>query len=304
MANFSHSSSAIAAQPALGGAGLGLRAQHHQFVRANKPAAAWFELHPENFLNEGLAAEDLEDIGASYPLSFHAVGMSLGSAGGLDRGHLAKLAQLIDRHKPALVSDHLSWSAADGVHVPDLLPLPYTEEALRVVAANVFRAQDELQRQILLENPSSYFRFASSDMSEAEFLAALVDGTGCGVLLDINNIYVSARNAGLDPAAELENFLRCIPHAAIGELHLAGHATISEPNQPDLLVDTHGESICSDVWALYERAINALGPLPTLIEWDTDIPAFEVLVTEAVAAQTRLDRVFAQVHEVRYASAS
>ncbi len=302
MRHISPSPQADAAQPALSGAGIGLRTPHHDFVRSTKPDIAWFELHPENFLTDGLAAEELEDIGQSYPLSFHAVGMSLGSAAGLDRDHLAKLSHLIARYNPTLVSDHLSWSAAGGVHVPDLLPLPYTREALTVVAANVGRAQDALQRRILVENPSSYFRFAETDVPEAEFLAVLVEQTGCGALLDVNNIYVSARNAGLDPDAELNSFLKAIPNSAIGELHLAGHATICEPDLPHLRIDTHGQAICKEVWALFDVAIATLGPKPTLIEWDTDIPVFEVLAGEAASAQRRLDCCVTEA-EVRHAAA-
>jgi uncharacterized protein (UPF0276 family) len=302
MRHISPSPQAVAAQPALSSAGIGLRTPHHDLIRSTKPPLAWLELHPENFLTDGLAAEELEDIGRSYPLSFHAVGMSLGSAAGLDHDHLAKLARLIARYNPALVSDHLSWSAAGGIHVPDLLPLPYTREALGVVAANIRQAQDVLQRRILIENPSSYFRFADADMPEAEFLAALVDETGCGVLLDINNVYVSTRNAGLDPLVELNSFLKAIPNTAIGELHLAGHATICEPGLADLRIDTHGQAICEDVWALFDVAIATLGPKPTLIEWDTDIPAFTVLAGEAANAQRRLDCCVMEA-EVRHAAA-
>jgi uncharacterized protein (UPF0276 family) len=195
--------------------------------------------------------------------------------------------------RPGLVSDHLSWSvAATGegpLALPDLLPIPYTEEALAVVAANVAHAQDVLGRQILIENPSTYLQFAASAMGEAEFLAELVRATGCGVLLDINNIHVSAMNQGADPARMLDSYLARIPHHAIGEIHLAGHAVRALPSGREVRIDDHGDRVAPAVWALYETAILALGPRPTLIEWDTAIPALTVLQDEAAIAQRLLD---------------
>ena len=270
-------------------AGIGLRFPHHGLVVAQRPESAWFEVHPENYMTDAPAAETLEAVRHDYPLSLHAVGLSLGSADGIDPVHLERLSAAVDRFQPGLVSDHLSWSAAGGMHLPDLLPLPYTQEALDVVRANVGRAQDILKRPLLIENPSTYLSFASPEMSEAEFLGRLVRGAGCGVLLDINNISVSARNRGEDPLVCLHGYLEAIPHPAIGEIHLAGHAVRRLDDGAELRIDDHGSAICAEVWRLFEAATNRLGPRPTLIEWDTTIPAFAVLQGEAAAAQAILD---------------
>jgi uncharacterized protein (UPF0276 family) len=205
-------------------AGVGLRFPHHDRVLAQKPRVAWFEVHPENYLGAGPAADVLEQVRRDYPLSLHATGLSLGSAQGLDVAHLSAVAGLVRRLAPGLVSDHLSWSAADGLSLPDLLPLPYTEEALAVVVRNLDRAQGALGRGLLIENPSSYLRFAASALSEAEFLAEVVRRSGCGVLLDVNNVFVSAANAGEDPGRRLADLLAALPPGAVGEIHLAGHA--------------------------------------------------------------------------------
>jgi uncharacterized protein (UPF0276 family) len=280
-------------------AGIGLRLPHHAVVRAEAPRAAWLEAHPENYMTPAMA-EELEAIADLYPLSLHAVGMSLGSACGLDGEHLARLKALERRVRPALMSDHLSWSLAatpgGPLALPDLLPLPYTEEALAVVAANVGRAQDILGRQLLVENPSTYMQFSASSLGEAPFLGALVRATGCGVLLDVNNIHVSAMNQGADPAAALAGYLVHIPRDAIGEIHLAGHAVRELGGGRRLRIDDHGSRVSPEVWALYETAIRALGPRPTLIEWDTDLPAFAVLQDEAALAQAVLDGVRKAAH--------
>ena len=270
-------------------AGIGLRFPHHGLVTAERPAAAWFEVHPENYMTDSPAAEALEVLRRDYPMSLHAVGLSLGSAEGVDLRHLGRLADLAARLEPGLVSDHLSWSAAGGLHLPDLLPLPYTEEALAAVQANVDRAQDVLKRPLLIENPSTYLNFVASSLGEAAFLGELVGRTGCGVLLDVNNVYVSARNRAADPRAELLAYLDAIPHDAIGEIHLAGHAVKQLGDGVELRIDDHGSAVCADVWALYEAVIDCLGPCPTLIEWDTDIPAFAVLQAEAAEAQAILE---------------
>jgi hypothetical protein len=265
-------------------AGVGLRPVHHAFVLEQRPPLPWFEAHAENFMSGGLLAEDLDEIAKTYPLSLHAVGLSLASADGLDAEHVKRFRALIERHRPSLVSDHLSWSGIGALHVPDLLPLPYTKESLALVADNVARAQDTIGRRLLLENPSVYLAFAGSTMAESAFLGALADRTGCGVLLDINNIYVSAHNLGEDVDAALDGYLRHIDHRAIGEIHLAGHERRAAASGASLLVDTHGGVVCTDVWSLYEKAIAALGPRPTLIEWDTALPGFEVLAREAAHA--------------------
>ena len=277
-----------AARPIPAEAGIGLRLAHHALVHDSAPAVAWFEVHPENYMTSGLA-DELAAVAERYPVSLHAVGLSLGSACGVDPDHLSRLKALERRVRPGLVSDHLSWSAVNGpagpMHLPDLLPLPYTEEALQVVAANVDRVQDALGRRILIENPSTYLQFARSDFGEAAFLAALTRATGCGVLLDINNIAVAVLNQGGDPARALDDYLRLIPHEAVGEIHLAGHAVRDLGDGRSVRIDDHGSRVSPQVWALYEAAIRRLGPRPTLIEWDTAIPAFTVLQEEAAAAQ-------------------
>ena len=278
-------------------AGIGLRLSHHSHVRDQRPDVAWLEAHPENYLTPGLA-DELAAFADRYPISLHAVGMSLGSACGLDADHLYRLRDLERRIRPGLMSDHLSWSlAATGsgpLALPDLLPLPYTEEALAVVTANVDHAQRVLGRRLLIENPSTYLQFTASALSEAEFLGALCCATGCGVLLDLNNIHVSAMNQGSDPARALHAYLDHVPHAAIGEIHLAGHAVRELPGGRRVRIDDHGSKVCPEVWSLYETAIRALGPRPTLIEWDTAIPDFAVLQGEAAIAQGILDAVTAR----------
>jgi hypothetical protein len=268
------------ARPIPARAGIGLRLPHHDWVLEHQPNIEWLEVHPENYMTESGVCAELEHIARDYPLSLHAVGLSLGSAAGPDPEHLAQLRQLVRRYQPGLVSDHLSWSASDGIHLPDLLPLPYTEEALRVFATNVERVQDTLARTILVENPSRYMSLPHSTLTEAEFLGQLVRRTGCGVLLDINNIYVTAHNCGGDPARQLEEYLRGLPGGSVGELHLAGHSTSG-----DRLIDDHGSQVCADVWRLFRTAIATLGPRPTLIEWDTRLPVFETLESEARVAQ-------------------
>ncbi|MDB5458958.1 MAG: hypothetical protein JWO72_699 [Caulobacteraceae bacterium] len=285
------------ARPIPARAGIGLRLPHHAHVRDTAPTTAWFEAHPENYMTPGLA-DELAGFAERYPVSLHAVGLSLGSACGVDPDHLGRLAALERRVRPGLMSDHLSWSAAGApggpLHLPDLLPLPYTEEAFAVVRANVDHVQEALGRPILIENPSTYLRFAGSRLGEAEFLGALACATGCGVLLDINNIHVSVMNQGGDPGHALDAYLRVIPHAAVGEIHLAGHAVRELGGGRRVRIDDHGSRVSAEVWALYARAVRRLGPRPTLIEWDTDIPDFRVLEEEAAAAQAILDQAAAR----------
>jgi uncharacterized protein (UPF0276 family) len=269
-------------------AGIGLRLPHHRLVIEQQPLVRWFEIHAENYMTHGVAATELEQVSRDYPLSIHAVGLSLGSIGGPDAKHLARLRELVARYEPCLVSDHLSWSAVDGVHFPDLLPLPYTEESLDVFAIGVDRAQSALRREILIENPSKYLPLTHT-MSEADFLAEIVRRTGCGVLLDINNIYVSARNDGRDPNSELLEYLEKIPPESIGELHLAGHAVVTRPEGREQRIDDHGSHVCGDVWKLFRVAVETLGARPTLIEWDTRLPSLEVLAAEADLAQWILE---------------
>ena len=262
-------------------AGIGLRAPHVGEVLRERPPVAWFEVHSENYYADGgpaLAA--LDRIRADYPLSLHGVGMSLGSTDPLDRGHLAKLKRLIARVGPSAVSEHLCWSGVGGRHLNDLLPLPYTEEALDHVCARVAEVQDALGRELLVENVSSYLAFADATIPEWEFVAAVATRTGCRLLLDINNIHVNAVNHGFDP----DRYLAAIPAAAVAEFHLAGFDATGP-----CLIDTHGATVAPEVWALYQRAIARFGPRPTLVEWDVDLPDFAVLQDEAATAQSILD---------------
>jgi len=269
-------------------AGIGLRAQHHAEVLSNPPAVAWFEAHSENFFAAGGGPIDqLERIRERYPLSLHGVGLSLGSTDPLDGVHLKNLRRAVSRFEPLLVSEHLSWSSVGGRFANDLLPLPYTEEALQHVSARIRIVQDFLERQILIENVSSYLEFACSNIPEWDFLAAVAAESGCGILLDINNIFVSANNHGFDAL----EYLSAMPRSRVQELHLAGHTQIVARGR-ELLIDTHDAPVCPAVWSLYREALGLFGPLPTLIEWDADIPALPVLVGEA----DRANAIIASVH--------
>jgi len=261
-------------------AGIGLRFPHHRAVVEERPAVGWLEVHSENYMGGGLPLTWLTKARALYPLSLHGVGLSLGSAEGIDRDHLARLKDLVGRLEPGLVSDHLSWSVVGGRYLADLLPLPMTEEALAVMCRTVMQAQEALGRPLLVENPSSYITFRHSTLSEPEFLSALVAKTGCGLLFDVNNLYVSCHNHGWDASA----YLAALPGPAIGEIHLAGHAQRSV-GEGTVLIDDHGSAVADAVWLLYAQAVRRFGPIPTLIEWDTDVPALEVLVGEANKAQ-------------------
>ena len=260
-------------------AGIGLRHPHIAEILERRPAAGWLEIYAENYMNGGPAAQALDKIRGHFELSVHGVGLSLGSATGIDPAHLARLKAVCDRFQPKLVSEHLAWCIADGVYLNDLLPVPYDEEALRILARNIDLAQSTLGRQILIENLSTYVGFAKSTMNEAEFLAELVRRTGCGLLLDVNNVYVSAHNAGFDADA----WIASLPGEAIGEIHVAGHSRNETPDGP-VLIDDHGSLVAPDVWGLYARAINRFGRRPTLVEWDFGIPTLDVLLGEAMRA--------------------
>ena len=223
----------------------------------------------------------LDAIRRDYPISLHGVGVSLGSADGLDRLHLARLRHLCEQIEPGLVSEHLSWSGIGGMHFPELLPLPLTEEALAVVCRNVAATQDFLGQRILVENPSSYLRFRHSPVPEWEFIAAVAERTGCGILCDVNNIYVSGCNLGFDP----QHYLAALPPERIGEIHLAGHTLRRFDGGRSIRIDDHGSRVSAAVWALYRDAIACFGRVPTLIEWDTDVPPLEVLIDEACSAE-------------------
>jgi uncharacterized protein (UPF0276 family) len=271
-------------------AGIGLRGPYHTQFLTDSPSVAWLEAHSENFFAaDSIACSALERIRENYPLSLHGVGLSLGSAGPLDQEHLTKLGRLVDRFDPGLVSEHLSWGSAGGYHLNDLVPLPYTEEALDHVAERISQAQDFLGRQILIENVSSYIEFKDSTIPEWEFLTLVSARSGCGILLDINNIYVSSRNHGFLAT----DYIDAIPADRVGEIHLAGHSVQVFEDQA-VLVDTHDAPVCDEVWTLFEAALRRIGPRPTLIEWDSEFPALAVLLAEAQKAQDLMD----EVHEL------
>ena len=269
--------------PRQASAGVGLRRPHYTDFLNEKQPIAWLEVHAENFLNfDTPAFKILERLRQDYPVSFHAVNLSLGSSDGIDEEHVKRVKALIERINPFFVSDHLSWGRIDGYYLNDLLPIPYTQEALTLFASNLSRIQDLLERPLLIENPSSYLQFQVSEMSEAEFLGALVHRAGAGVLLDINNIYVSCSNHGWDA----QQYLKAIPAGKVKEMHLSGHVL-----QGKLRIDDHGSQVCPEVWDLYQKAINIFGPVPTLIEWDSNVPSLTTLLDEASKAQTILDSV-------------
>ena len=271
---------------ALAGVGIGLRARHVDEVIVSHPAIAWLEVHAENYMGGGTARHTLEEIRRSYPISVHGVGLSLGSADGLDPRHLSRLKALVEWIEPALVSEHLAWSVAGGAYLNHLLPLPYTEESLLVMCCHVDQTQDALGRRILIENPSAYLRFRHSPIPEPEFLATLAQRTGCGLLCDVNNVQVTAHNLGFDPVA----YLDALPAALVEEIHLAGHAR-NDADGRLILIDDHGSPVAPEVWCLYRHAVGCFGSVPTLIEWDTDVPPLAVLVEEG----RRAERLLAEV---------
>ena len=261
-------------------AGIGLRAPHYREVLDTLPALGWVEVHNENFFGGGAPLRTLLKVHEHYPVSLHGVGMGLASTAPLNEQHLSALQRLCDAVQPVAISEHLCWNSADGFVVNDLLPFPYTMEALSHVARRIDRVQEKLGRQLLVENLSSYLSFAQSEMTEGEFLAELVRRTGCGILFDVENLYVNVCNLGVDARA----FIDVIPHEAVKEYHLAGYSVCD-----GCLVDTHNHPVYPEVWALYEYVLQHIGPRPTLIEWDSDIPALPVLLAEAAKAQLRMD---------------
>jgi uncharacterized protein (UPF0276 family) len=259
------------------GVGIGLRAPHYADLLERRPPLAFLEVHSENFFGEGGAALGwLDRFRALYPVSLHGVGLSLGGCDPLDTAHLARLRALADRIEPVLVSEHLSWSSAGGVHANDLLPLPLTEEAARHAAGRIGRVQEALGREILVENVSSYVRLQPSAMAEGDFVAEVVRLSGCRLLLDVNNIWVNSVNHGFDP----DEYLAAIDPASVAEVHLAGFE-----RAPGFLVDTHAAPVAEEVWSFYARVMARLGPRPTLVEWDADLPPVEVLLGEAERAR-------------------
>ena len=262
--------------------GIGLRSPHLAEIAATRPELGFLEVHAENYMAETAALDRLLELRRDYPVSLHGVALSLGSAEELDRAHLGRFKALIGRIEPVLVSEHLAWSAIGGAYLNDLLPLPYNEESLDIFCSHVEEAQEAIGRRLLIENPSSYLRYRHSCIPEAEFLTEVARRTGCGILCDVNNIYVSARNFGFNPVA----YLDALPVEATGEIHLAGHHTAEDV---DILIDDHGSRVAQPVWELYAAALRRLGPVPTLIEWDTDLPALEMLLDEARHAQELAD---------------
>ncbi len=259
------------------GCGVGLRTEHYDFILQEWPRVDWFEAISENFMDSGgRPLRVLEQVRLRYSVALHGVSLSIGSADPLNERYLERLKALVDRIDPAIVSDHLCWTGVDGENLHDLLPLPFTEEAIRYVADRVERVQESVKRRILLENISTYVTYQHSTMPEWEFLTAVAERSGCGILLDLNNVYVNAYNHQFDPAA----YLRAIPGELIGQFHLAGHT-----NMGDYLFDTHSAPVIDAVWQLYRDALQAWGPVTTLIEWDEDIPPFPRLAEEAERAR-------------------
>lgn len=270
----------VAKKPIPAQAGVGIRHVHFREMLERLPDIGWLEAHSENYFGDGgQPLYYLEQLRAHYPLSLHGVGMSVGSASPLDQAHLKKLKKLCDRFEPGLVSEHLCWGRVGEYHLNELLPLPYTEEALAHVVERIEKVQDFIGRKILIENLSSYLEYEYSTIPEWEFLAETSDRSGCGILLDVNNIYVNACNHGFDP----DKYIEAIPADSVGEIHLAGFE-----QRDGLLIDTHSRKVTDDVWDLYQFAVNLLGPCPSLIEWDADIPELDVLLEEASKAQSIL----------------
>lgn len=266
---------------AMKGVGLGLRSVHYEHVLGSRPAVPWFEVISENYMGlrggqGGRPLEVLERVRRDYPLALHGVSLNIGSADPLDEAYLSRLKSLSDRLRPAVVSDHLCWTGVGGRNAHDLLPLPYTQEALGHLARRVQRVQDALGRRLALENVSSYIAYSHSEMAEWEFLGELCKRSGCALLLDVNNVYVSAVNHGLDPV----DFLRGVPADRVVQMHLAGHSS-----EDGFLIDTHDHPVSVPVWDLYAEAVRLFGDVPTLIEWDEKIPAFGVLEAEAARAE-------------------
>jgi len=276
--------------------GVGLKAEHYRTIIETLPAIGFFEVHAENYMGAGGPPHRyLSAIRERYKLSLHGVGLSIGADRPLDEDHLQRLKQLIERYKPGLFSEHLAWSSHDTGFLNDLLPLPYTAETLARVVEHIDQVQNALGRQMLLENPSTYLAFAESTYSETDFIAELVRRTGCGLLLDVNNVYVASTNQQWDPVAYIDAY----PLAHVQEIHLAGYTREADDKGRPLLIDTHNRPVDEIVWDLYAHAVGLIGPVPTLIEWDADVPAFPSLEQEADRAEAIMRET--QSEAVRYA---
>ncbi len=272
-------------------AGVGLKPQHFRQIVETWPDLGFFEIHAENFMVDGGPFHHyLARIRERYPLSIHGVGLSIGGESPLDSTHLDKLARLLERYEPQSFSEHLAWSSHGDVFLNDLLPVPYTPQTLQRVCDHINQVQDRLNRRMLLENPATYVEFAASSMAETEFIGEVVRRTGCGLLLDVNNVHVSCVNHGLDPHV----YIDALPLGAVGEIHLAGFAREHDAHGDPLLIDSHSTAVDQLVWDLYAFTLGRVGPAPTLIERDSDIPAFDVLLEEARHAEHLLHQPMAE----------
>jgi len=286
------------AAPLSSRAGVGLKPEHIDQILTERPDLGFFEIHAENYMGDGGPPHRrLEAIRAAYPLSLHGVGLSIGSPTPLDRDHLARLAALNKRYQPGMFSEHLAWSSHDEGYLNDLLPLPYTAETLAAVVEHIDQVQEAMGRQMLLENPSTYVVFAESTMAEVDFISAIVERSGCGLLLDVSNVLVSATNHGFDPIAYLDSF----PLHHVREIHLAGFAESVDDTGRPLLIDAHDSPVRDGVWDLYRKAIARRGPVPTLVEWDNDVPEWPTLLAEARRAEAAMTAACSK-SELRHAS--
>jgi uncharacterized protein (UPF0276 family) len=276
-------------------AGVGLRLPHLAEVAAGASSASWLEAHPENFLGIPHARELLLRARHHHPIALHTVGVSVGTATGLDRAHLARLRALVDELDPLLVSGHLAWSTFDGVYLNDLLPIPYDDDAMRVVATNVHEVQDVLRRCYVVENPASYVAFSTSTRAETDFLAELASRTGCKLLCDVSNAYLSAANLGYDA----QEYINGLPADAVAEFHLGGFTREADDAGAPVLIDTHAAAIAEPVWELYAHALRRFGPQPTLIEWDNALPSFAQLLSEAEHADRVAHGTFGETAHAR-----
>jgi len=285
-------SSGFANFPIPAGAGVGLKPEHFQDILENKPDIGWFEIHAENYMGAGGPPHHfLSLIRDIYPISVHGVGLNIGGQGPLDKEHLARLKMVVERYQPFLFSEHLAWSSHDTVFYNDLLPLPYNDETLALVVTHIDQVQDVVGRQMLLENPASYVAFKSTDMAEIDFLAEVVARTGCGLLLDVNNVYVAGTNHDYSPTDYLDRF----PLEHVFEIHLAGHSETIEKSGTRVLIDAHDRAVIDKVWGLYEGLVAQGVIVPTLIEWDNDVPDWATLYGEAQKVDQIVD-----VNRVRY----
>ncbi|MGB7262616.1 MAG: DUF692 domain-containing protein [Albidovulum sp.] len=270
--------------------GVGYKQQHFSNIMDQPDPVSWLEIHAENYLGDGgRPLAQLRHLSERFPMSVHGVGLSIGGETPLNRDHLNRLKHLCGWLQPASFSEHLAWSTHDAEFLNDLLPLPYTAKTLARVADHIDEVQDHVGRPMLLENPSLYLEFAETEMEETEFLAELAKRTGCGLLLDVNNVYVSCTNRQIDPYAYIDRF----PHHLVGEIHLGGHDVDADDAGAPLLIDAHGSEVVDPVWQLYAHTITKIGPMPTLIEWDNDVPDWPVLAAEAARAARILDKVAA-----------